>query len=328
VVHYRKFRNTDPPGLVTIWNEVFVGHGGIWLANSSPLERCVFSKPYFDPDGLVIAEEDGAFAGFVHAGFGVDKPGAAEGAIQGAAEGANGSKPAGVICLLAVRPQFRRRRIGSDLLRQGEAYLQERGAAVFYAGPHRPRDPFYLGLYGGSNLPGFLVSQPEAEPFLTRQGYGVAQEIIILRRRVRDPVRLFDARVASYRQQYELRVAARKIFAGWWQECVFGAVEPLEFSLVDKASGEQIVRALVWYMEGFGDVTRRLVGIVNLEVKEGKRRQGLGKLFLSQIFRALEEEYFEGVEIQVEKTNTAAVSFCLSSGFGQVDVGRVYVKER
>jgi ribosomal protein S18 acetylase RimI-like enzyme len=319
VVHYRKFRNTDPPGLVAIWNEVFVGHGGIWLPNSSPLERCVFSKPYFDPAGLILAEEDGVFLGFVHAGFGGDN--------QGAAAGADLSKAAGVICQLGVRPRFRRRRIGSDLLRRGEEYLQERGAAAIYAGPHRPRDPFYLGLYGGSNLPGFLASQAETQPFLTRQGYGVAQEVIIHRRRIRDPLRTFDARVSAYRQQYELRVAARKIFAGWWQECVFGSVEPLEFSLVDKASNEQAVRALVWYMEGFGDVNRRLVGLVNLEVKENKRRQGLGRFFLGLLFRALEEEYFEGMELQVEKTNTAALEFCLHVGFAPVDVGRVYIKE-
>jgi len=161
----------------------------------------------------------------------------------------------------------------------------------------------------------------------TKLGVDLRLHLHQRRRRVRDPLRTFDPRVTAYRQQYELRVAARKIFTGWWQECVFGAVEPLEFSLVDKKSNEQAVRALVWYMEGFGDVNRRLEGIVNLEVKEGKRRQGLGKLFLSQLFRALEEEYFEGMEIQVDKTNIAAVSFCQSAGFGQVDVGRVYVKE-
>jgi ribosomal protein S18 acetylase RimI-like enzyme len=322
VVHYRKFRNTDPPGIVSIWNEVFVGHGGIWLPNASPLERCVFSKPYFDPAGLIVAEEDGAFTGFVHAGFGAD----------GGSPSDTGHAPAqaprseGVICLLAVRPRCRRRRIGSDLLRHGEDYLHQRGASRIYAGPHRPRDPFYLGLYGGSNLPGFLASQAEAEPFLSHHGYGIAQEVIVYRRRVREPLRLFDARVAGYRQQYELRVAGRKIFAGRWEECVFGAVEPLEFSLVDKASNEQAVRALVWYMEGFGDANHRMVGIVNLEVRENKRRQVLGKFFLSQLFRALEEEYFEGVEIQVERTNTAASNFCLSAGFAQVDVGRVYTK--
>jgi ribosomal protein S18 acetylase RimI-like enzyme len=318
VVHYRKFRNTDPPGLVTIWNEVFVGHGGVWLPNSSSLERCVFSKPYFDPAGLIIAKEDGAYAGFVHAGFGAETRGSAEPA---------GAPLSGAICLLGVRPKYRRRRIGSDLLHQGEAYLHERHAAAIYAGPHRPWDPFYLGLYGGSSLPGFLASQPEAQPFLQAHGYKIAQEVVVFRRRVRDPLRMFDSRVAGYRQQFELRVAARKIFAGWWQECVFGAVEPLEFSLVNKATNEQAVRALVWYMEGFGDASRRLVGIVNLEVAESKRRQGLGKFFLSQLLRALEEEYFESVEMQVEKTNTAATQFCLSVGFAQVDVGRVYVKE-
>jgi ribosomal protein S18 acetylase RimI-like enzyme len=318
VVHYRKFRNTDPPGLVTIWNEVLVGHGGIWLPNSSPLERCVFSKPYFDPAGLIVAEEDGAFVGFAHAGFGFEGP-------PGVGGAATAPTP-GVVCLLAIRPQYRRRRIGSDLLHHAETYLHERGAAAVFAGPHRPLDPFYLGLYGGSDLPGFLASQPEPLPFLTGHGYRVHQEISIFRRRVREPLRAFDPRATSFRQQYELGVATRKIFAGWWQECVFGPVEPLEFSLVNKATNEQSVRALVWYMEGFGEPNRRLVGIVNLEVKESKRRQGLGRFFLGLLLRALEEEFFESTEIQVEKTNAAGVSFCMNAGFEQVDVGRVYLK--
>ena len=33
-------------------------------------ERCVLSKPFFDADGLIVAERNGQVVGFVHCGFG------------------------------------------------------------------------------------------------------------------------------------------------------------------------------------------------------------------------------------------------------------------
>ena len=58
MIHYRSFRNDDPPALVQIWNEAFTGRGAVKLAHSSPLEFHVFAKPYFDPEGLTVARAD------------------------------------------------------------------------------------------------------------------------------------------------------------------------------------------------------------------------------------------------------------------------------
>ena len=41
------------------------------------LEQFVFSKPYFDPAGLIVALRDGRPVGFVHAGFGPNDEGTA-----------------------------------------------------------------------------------------------------------------------------------------------------------------------------------------------------------------------------------------------------------
>src|SRR5438270_13867147 len=72
VTLFRSFRNTDPPGLVEVWNDALTGRGTVRLRNSSPLERCTLSKLYFDPEGLIVAIEEGVnrCVGFVHAGFG------------------------------------------------------------------------------------------------------------------------------------------------------------------------------------------------------------------------------------------------------------------
>jgi ribosomal protein S18 acetylase RimI-like enzyme len=316
VVHYRKFRNTDPPGLVEIWNEVVGGKGGIHMPTSTSLERCVLAKPFFDPAGLIVAEDNGALAGFVHAGFGPD---AAQGAV---------STSVGVLCFLGVRSAQRGHGIGAGLLEQAESYLRQRGVESVYAGPHWPRGPFYQGLYGGSELPGFLASLADLHTFLTHKHYRVCQEVAVLRRRLRDPVKLIDPRLPRLRQQVEFNIGARKFLGSWWQECIMGPVEPLEFSLTDKTSGEHVATALGWYMEGFGGRAEApAAGIVHLEVKEGRRRAGLGKLFLTEILRALQGQYFESAEVQVDQTNTVGLHLCHAFGFEQVDVGRIYQKD-
>src|SRR5262249_53825853 len=141
VLDYRTFRNDDPPRLAALWNDVFTGRGAVRLRTSSPLERFVFAKPYFDRDGLILALDNGVPVGFAQAGCGAKE---AEAAL---------ARENGIICAVGVRPTHRRRGAGTELVRRCEAYLTARGATAVYAGPMRPLDPFYLGLYGGSELP-------------------------------------------------------------------------------------------------------------------------------------------------------------------------------
>ena len=103
-------------------------------------------------------------------------------------------------------------------------------------------DPFYLGLYGGSDLPGFLASDADAEPFLTRQGYRVADTTLVLHRRLDKPLTLADPRFAACRRQYEVRMAPRGKGGTWWREGVLGPVELLEFHLTEKG-GQTVARA-------------------------------------------------------------------------------------
>jgi len=317
VVRYRTFRNTDPPVLAKVWNEVLDGRGAVHLPNSTPLEFCVFAKPYFDPAGLIIAEEDGACAGFAHAGFGSDSTGSAL------------SCQDGVVSFIGVRPSFRRHGVGAKLLEQCEAYLREKGARTLFAGPHRLRNPFYLGLYGGSNLPGFLISQGDIQPFLEKHGYRVFRETLVLQRSLRQPMKLPDPRCAAHRQQYEMAAGVPRSHAfTWWQECVLNPLEPIEFFLRDKATGTRVAGALVWEMPSLsGRGALPAVGIVDLDVVESKRRLGLGKFFLGLVVRTLQDQYFETAEIQVDVDNTAAVNLCKGLGFEQVDLGRVYKKD-
>ncbi len=314
MVRYRTFRNTDPPRLAEIWNEAFTGRGALHLSSSTPLERFVLSKPIFDAAGLFVAEDDdGKPLGFAHAGFGPPEP---------------PGPPAGVVCLIGVRPAARRHGVGTELLRLCEEYLRGRGAGAIYAGGHWPRNPFYLGLYGGCESPGFLRSDAHAEPFLVRHGYRVTQEVQVMQRSLEQPFRLFDPRFLALRQRFDLRVDYPRTLSNWWRECVLGYLDPLEFVLVDRASGRQAARTLIWDMEGFAQRWRAAaVGLLDFEVHPEYRRQGLGKLFLSYIMRQVQEQFFQIVELHLDQDNAAAHRFLAGLGFEHVDTGQVFVRQ-
>jgi ribosomal protein S18 acetylase RimI-like enzyme len=316
VVHYRRFRNTDPPRLVEVWNEAFTGRGAVRLRTSSPLERHVFSKPYFDPDGLIVAEEDGVCAGFAHAGFGPNEDGSAL------------ATAAGVTCLLGVRPRYRRRGIGSELLRRCEGYLRARGAVRLLAGPQDPLGPFYLGLYGGSDLPGFLDSDPLAAPFLARQGYRPARRVLVFQKKLSEVLKILDPRFPAHRQRFEVREDTRLRLDCWWRECVFGMIEPLEFYLYDRPSGSRAGHALVWEMEGFSCLWNQpAVGLSGIAVRPEFRRRGAGKFLAAQVLRRIQEQYYELVEAQAHEDDPPSVGLLRGLGFTQVDVGRLYERQ-
>lgn len=315
MVQYRQFRNTDAPALAQIWNACLPGRSAVRLVNSTPLEERVFAKLYFDPAGLIIAEDSGGAIGFAHAGFGPSS------------SGAELDTASGVLCMIGVRPEFHRRGIGSELLRRAEEYLRQRGAREVYAGPHWPRDPFYFGLYGGSGAPGFLTSDPAAEPFLLRRRYAVSQSFRVWQRRLSAPIRITDPRLAAHRQRYDLRMMPRQRNT-WWNECVFDLLETMEFVLQEKTSQTVRARARVWEMTGYSQRWGvPSVGVLDVHVDEPVRRQGLGKLLVALLLRYLQEQFFEIVEMQTDQANEPAAALLRGLGFELVDSGRVYKKQ-
>ena len=73
MITYRSFRNWDPPTLVALWNSGVSGRGAARAIDVQDLDRLVLSKPYFDPQGITLAQDDGRPVGFVHAGFGTSR---------------------------------------------------------------------------------------------------------------------------------------------------------------------------------------------------------------------------------------------------------------
>ncbi len=315
MIEYRCFRNFDPPCIAEIWNDAFPNRGAYDLRNSTPFERWVLTKPYFDPQGLILAVDNGRPVGFVHAGFGAN-------------ENQTGlSYEIGVTCVLAVRREYQLRGIGSELLARSEHYLISRGAKVLYAGGMKPYNPFYFGLYGGSDSPGFLNSDHGAAPFLEAHGYVGFNTSLVFQRKLDQNLNVSDPRFSMLRRRYEVQILPRTHIGSWWQECVLGLLEPVEFRLEDKLTNMPAARALVWEMEGFSwRWNYPSAGIYDIQVRSDLRRLGLGKYLLSQILRYLQDQYFGIAEVQTMERNQAAIGLFQSLGFERVDAGRSYRK--
>ena len=161
MVSYRTFRNSDPPHLVRLWHACQLGRGAADGFRCDSLEGTTLSKTYFDPQGLITAwdDDEGKLVGFAHAGFGSAKD---EKSLD---------RSIGVICVVMVHPEYRRRGIGRELMQRAEKYLNERGSTSIRAGACPPHDPFYVGLYGGVKPAGFLESDSLASPFVESLGY-------------------------------------------------------------------------------------------------------------------------------------------------------------
>lgn len=314
-IHYRPFRNPDPPALVRIWNDCYTGRGAAFLNGTTPLEHFVLSKPYFDPAGLILAEDAGTPVGFVHAGFGPDS------------SGQRLAHDRGVICALAVRPSHRRQGIGRQLLARAEAYLRGKGATVLLAGTRRPLDPYYWGLYGGSELAGILTSDLAAGPFLQANDYRPVERVLVLDRDLSNLPPMSDSRFPHLKRKYELRILPRPVSPTWYEEAVYSPLEMLEFQLQELASGQAAAKAKVWDMELFGWRWHQpSAGIIDLWVQEDRRRQGLAKFLVLQILRYLQDQFYSLVEGQSSADHPAALRLLEGLGFRQVDEGQVYRK--
>jgi GNAT superfamily N-acetyltransferase len=227
-----------------------------------------------------------------------------------------------------VRQEARRRGIGTELLQRSEQYLRARGAHKLYAGSMAPLNPFYLGLYGGSELPGFLATDAAAEPFFTRRGYQVCRTTRLLQRRLSVPIKVFEPRFVGYRQRFELCEDAASRLGTWWQYSLFNGTEPRVFSLLDRTNNQYAAQATVWEMEGFSHRWNLpALGVVDWFVRPELHRQGIGKYLLAQVLRRALEELLEVAELHIPSDNQPAWKVCMALGFEQVDRGMMYQRQ-
>ena len=319
VIIFRRFKNTDPPAIADVWNESHPARSAYPLRTPSLLERWIFSKTYFDPDGMIIAVDDAdnnKVVGYVLAGFG---PNAELSALD---------YTQGVICSLGVRPDYRRHGIARDLVHRAEQYLIARGTTTLHAGPRWPNCPFGFGLYGGTNCPGFLASDPGADPFFKSLGYAPSGTTLIFHKKLDAPLSIADGRFGLLRKRYETQILRAAGVPSWWHDCIWGTLEPVEFRLVDKLVNNFLAaRAIVWELEGYSwRWGFPSAGVLDIQVRQDLRRQGLAKLLMAQVLRFLQDQFFGICEVQAPADQPDLIGLLKAATLEQVDVGTSYIK--
>jgi len=145
--------------VVRLWNSSFSGKRNSLAVTPQILRSYCIDRNDFDPKGLLLAMEDHQVLGMGHAGF--------------AEKGSDKEK--GLIHVLVVRPDMRRKGIGNRLLNNCESFLS--GASTITIGA-MGQDTFYshsesslLPLWGSSEGIGLETNDHETRSFLEKRGY-------------------------------------------------------------------------------------------------------------------------------------------------------------
>ena len=316
MIRYRPFRNTDPPALAEIWNAQPPSRGRAQPISVDWLETQVFAKPYFDREGLIVAVDEARPVGFAHASFGA------------ADEARWYCTQLGVVSMVMVHPGRWSSDVGATLLGHAEDYLRRRGAQVLYGGGIRPLNGFYLGLYGGSELPGVLDTDHWLQQLFQSRGYREIDRTLVFQRPLdgfRAPI---DRRQVQIRRRTKVQAVIDPPPATWWDACTIGAFDRTQFTLNQRDGGPVMASATYWDMRPLADAWgRSAAGLFELHVAPKHRRQGLATFLLSDSFRQLHEAQVTLVEAQTMQRNTAAAGMYRKLGFEVVDQAAVYRKE-
>lgn len=311
MIAYRSFRNSDVPALAAVWNQSIQGRGVAVPVSASEFDSIVLIKPHFDRHGLTLACDATRIVGFAHAGFGCT------------ADGWSIDRQSGTIAMVVVHPEYRHRGVGRELVARSEQYLRQSGALVRYAGCMHPIDPFYLGLYGGSEMPGVLESNADAQAFFRRLGYHAADTCVVLQRDLGSPVVTIDPRFRSLsrRLRFEVRVPREET---WWSAAQRGLFDTVEFRAVE-SNAVVVGRTLACPLPLFERTWQKVaLGLYSFEVPLERRRKGIGRWLLYHILRQLREDGIQCIEVQAMQRNSPALGLYTSLGFIERDRGSIF----
>ncbi|HVA51141.1 MAG TPA: GNAT family N-acetyltransferase [Pirellulales bacterium] len=316
MIRYRAFRNSDPPALAEIWRSQPAEHGRVRPMSAALFEQFVLSKPYFDNAGLIVAVDDQLPVGFAHAAFGPN------------ACGDRLARQMGSTCLVMVRTDYQGRGIGGELLSRSESYLRQRGAEVMYGGGIAPLNGFYLGLYGGSELPGVLDSDAGEQHLFESHGYREIDRVYVLERALagfRPPI---DRQQLQIRRRSTIEAMFDPPPHSWWEACAWSGLDQTLYELTSRDACRVVARATAWSIEPLSSSWGvRATGVTALEVEEASRRQGIATYLMSDIMRQLASQGTSLVQVQTMQANVPAQKLYEKLGFRLVNQGAVYRKD-
>jgi hypothetical protein len=316
VIHYRPFRNSDPPALAEIWRSQPPLHRLAQPMSAALWEEQVLSKTYFDAQGLIVATDGVRPIGFVHAGFGPTE------------NGDQLDTGHGVICRLLVGPHADRAAVMTELLSAAEHYLAQRGATDATVGNTDPLGPFYLGLYGSSLQVGLLKSDQAQLSFYVEHDYKAVGQYIVLQKSLsgyRCPV---DRDQVKYRRLFDIAATPDPHSQTWWEACATSHLERHSFELSPKCGGNVVAAAVTANLRPLGQAWGvQAAGFESVTALAESWQDGTAVLLLAEAMKALQCEGVMLMEAVIDDPASPLACVLKTLGFKEVDQGVVLRKE-
>jgi GNAT superfamily N-acetyltransferase len=199
---------------------------------------------------------------------------------------------------------------------------------VIYAGGVRPLNAFYLGLYGGSELPGVLAGDIAFHVACQQRGYREIDRVHIIQLDLSS----FRAPITRNQRQLRREMVCQEIPSppsqSWWEACTTGAFERIRFLLTRPSSCEPMADVWFWDIEPLSTAWGRpTAGMFDLSVPSNERRKGLATFLLGEAFERLRNRGILLIEAQTMQQNAPALAMYSKLGFKQVDEGVMYRKD-
>ncbi len=308
--------NTDLPGIVSVWKQQRAQRAFAQTMYNDLFERTVLSKPFFDPEGLIVAQRNDDLAGFVHCGFGPNP------------DRSDLDFTKGIICLLLTIADREKFEICNQLIERAERYLQQRGSTAVFTGSVFPFSPFYLGLYGGSNVPGILSGHQAIIDVFRSRGYSQHQQILVMQRSLHNFRAVLDRQQTSVRRSYRIEQDQDPLAATWWEACTLGSTNRCVFHLIDRKTNQTRGNISYWDVEPLArNWGVRAMGLFDLSIDQTARQAGLGTFLIGESLRHMQQQGINLVEAQVADDNLPATNLFEKMGFEAIDTGVVLLRE-
>jgi ribosomal protein S18 acetylase RimI-like enzyme len=325
------YTHSSLKSLIDLWNRVFARYRHFHRIHEREFHDRIVSQEAFDPEGLILALHEGRVVGMVHA-LGPAPP--SHFVYRENTCARNGS-----IAVIAVDEQYRRRGIGSALLRRAEAYLTalQEGGSRIHAGGYwvplyhtleGPRQP----LWGDSEIIGISERNGACRSFFLKHRYreveDEGQEITMTaalgrRSEPRKPqLAALGLREVRLNQNTPwrgriLHYPSEHIGYGYER---FG---PYRWEAVVLVRDDTITSQLEWYPMREDDN----VALWDLRVGEDDRGRGLGSYLLDRALYTMSLDY-GNVELHTNTDrNARAVAMYRRRGFRIAEKWVGYIKE-
>ena len=320
MITYRPFLNTDIPLITEIWRTHPPLRGLVHSLSATYLEQHILSKPYFDRLGLTLALDDDQPLGFAHVGFGAND------------QKTDVCPQTAVVSMLMVAKSGvshagARDNVAHGLLELAEQYASENGAQRILGGGTFPNNPFYLGLYGGSRIPGILLSDEFTRSVFEKHGYHPDSRNGIWQLELGGYRSIVNREQMQIRRQYNIRAEFDPPPRSWWEACTLGHAERMRFELFQKSDNAKCGEVNFWDMQPLAsDWGVKAAGMFDILIEPEQRRGGLATFLIGEALRQLKDHGSTVAEVQTQIEDEASIGLFEKLGFEQIDQGVVFAK--